>query len=119
MIAKRRPLVLSVLILLLGLSTLNALRILLTQRTFFVSHFPGASNAICTGYIVAALVILVGLVGLWQLKRWSVWVLAVATIATLGLDQLADAPATHKIATVSSMLMIIFFSKPVWPQLSR
>jgi len=117
MIVKSRPLGLSVLICLLGLSTMSALVVLLTRREFFVSQFPGATNTICTGYVLAALLILSGLAGLWQLKRWSVWVLAVATIATLGLDQIANAPTAHKAATVGSLLLIIALSKPVWHKL--
>ena len=93
---------------------MSALVVLLTRREFFVSQFPGATNTICTGYVLAALLILSGLAGLWQLKRWSVWVLAVATIATL---EIANAPTAHKAATVGSLLLIIALSKPVWHKL--
>ena len=104
---------------LLGLSTISALTVLLTKRAFFVSQFPGATDAICTGYVLTALLILFGLAGLWLLKRWSVWVLAIATFATLGLDQVANAPTVHKAATVASLLLIIALSKPVWHKLFR
>lgn len=115
--APKRPLLLSVLIILLALGTLNALRILFFQRDFFIAQFPGSTPLIIAAYATTAVAILLGLFGLWRLDRWSVPLLLLATVATLVLDFLASAPTGHKVATVMSLFAMAACSRPVWSKL--
>ena len=108
-----REYVLKGLILLLTASTLNALRIMILDRPFFVSQFPGATGAILFAYFLISLGLLVALFGLWQYRAWSIPVLIVLTGATILLDFLAKAPPTHKIASIIAMVTLFFLAKPI------
>lgn len=115
----KRPLGLTVIIFLLGLSTLKGMQVLLYERDFFVSEFPGATLPVLVAYGLTAMAILAGLYGLWGLKRWSVPILLAATALTLILDFVALAPPVHKMGSLLSMALVFWFSRPVWPVLLR
>lgn len=110
----KRSKALSVTIIIIALSTLNALRIAVFDRSFFVSLFPGAIGGVYIAYLIVALLLLIALGGLWFLKRWSILMLVGLTIVTLVLDQIASAPMAHKIASLIAALLILIMSRPVW-----
>lgn len=87
-------------------STLNALRIVLTDRDGFAMAFPGAEGPVGRALAIALpLALLLSIVGLWRWRRWGLWLLAAAGIATLAFDVLADGPRLHLAAALASLLI--------------
>jgi hypothetical protein len=95
------------------LSTLNALRIVLSDWPGFVTSFPGAASAGGRAAAIALpLALLAAIFGLWRWRRWGVWLLIVATVSTLAFDLLARGPWLHALAallaTAVSALLILW-----------
>jgi hypothetical protein len=87
-------------------STLNALRIVLTDRDGFATAFPGADGP--AGRVVAVVLplsLLISIVGLWRWRRWGLWLLAAASSATLAFDVLVGGPPLHLAAAIASILI--------------
>lgn len=88
----------------MSLSTLNALRIVLTDWPGFARSFPGAEVPIGRGLATTLpLLLLVSLAGLWRWRRWALQLLVIATVATLAFDAIARGPWLHMVAAVVSL----------------
>ncbi|MFN7941490.1 MAG: hypothetical protein U0X73_07805 [Thermoanaerobaculia bacterium] len=108
----RRPLFLSIVVILLALSTASGLVTLLWRRDDFLRAFPAATPAILVGYLVTAIAILASLFGLWRLRPWGLALAVLLVVPALGLDILAEAPLAHRIAVVVSTLVVV---AAAWP----
>lgn len=88
----------------MALSTLNALRIVLTDWPGFARSFPGAEGPVGRELaMVLPLLLLIALAGLWRWRRWALQLLVIATVATLGFDAIARGPRLHMIAAAVSL----------------
>jgi hypothetical protein len=81
-------------------STLNAVRIALTQREEFLAVFPGAAGWPLAAMAIVAAVGIVGKVGLWFWRRWAISLTVVTGMATIALDVIARAPVPHQVTVV-------------------
>jgi hypothetical protein len=106
MSARTRMLCWRVWLAMMALSTLNALRIVLTEWPEFAAAFPGAASP--AGRVVALLLsalLLVAIIGLWRWRRWGLYLLIVATMATLAFDLVARGPWLHVAAALASTVI--------------
>jgi hypothetical protein len=103
MSARTRVLCWRVWLAMMAVSTLNALRIVLTEWPAFAVAFPGAASP--AGRAVALLLpalLLIAVVGLWRWRRWGLCLLIAATVATLAFDLAARGPWLHLAAALAS-----------------
>lgn len=102
-----RLICLRALIVLMALSTANALRIVLWEWPMFEAAFPGVSSPGGKALaIVLPSMLLAALIGLWCWRRWALWLLAFATVATLIFDIAMHGPVLHLAAATVSTLVL-------------
>lgn len=91
------------------LSTLNALRIVLTRWSDFVLAFPGAASPVGHAMAIALpAALILGLLGVLSWRRWAVWWLAATALATVAFDLLARGPWLHLGAALVSAALMAF-----------
>lgn len=103
---RRAELALRILLLVLALSTVNALRIAITQRQFFEQQFPGASGVAYYLLLATALAGLASLLGLWRWRRVALGAYLALGIFAAGLDVWVSAPRAHLVATILATLIV-------------
>ena len=108
----RRPVFLTVMLILLGLGVLKASWTLLFQREAFGVAFSGSTPALelVAGLLTVGLA--VGLMSLWNWWRWAFLFLMADGLATLVLDLVVRAPWLH---TVTGAVGLALLCKAVWP----
>ncbi|MCU0411152.1 MAG: hypothetical protein MUF82_01270 [Bacteroidetes bacterium] len=110
-IANRRlALLFRVFIILLVLSTLNALRIFHFMPERFDAAFPGAVGSLRSAFLAASYIGLIALFGLLLFKRWALLTFLIVSLAAIVLDVLVDAPMLHQVAVVASASIAAAFS---------
>ena len=115
----RRPLGLSLTIVVLALSSVMGIWVALAERTKFEEAFPGATGLVYSLYLVCGVAVLVSLWGLWNLRIWALPVILMLSAIAAILDWVARAPLAHAIANVASVLLILISSKSILPYLFR
>lgn len=108
-----RPLLTTVLIVVVGAGTAIALWTAVMRRTEFEAAFPGLTPVLYLAYLATAGVSVVALAGLWRMQRWAPNVLAILGCTACLLDLLADAPFAHLATSALSTLLILASIFPV------
>ena len=111
---RRRPLGLVILVPLLALSTLNALRVGLTEPERLQALIPALGPVGLRLYLAAAGLILVALVGLWRLRAWGLWLSVGVTAAVIALDGVHGV-WLHALVSLVSQGLILWAVRPAWP----
>jgi len=101
-------------VILLSISTLNALRVALLRTEEFLPLFPGMTPSIFYAYLACAALILVSMAGIWFWRRWAVWMMLPLTALVFALDLIARAPMAHLVAGPLALSLLLLFIRPVW-----
>lgn len=109
---RRRPVLLTVVAVLLVLGAVKALFTLVLEREQFRTAFPGSTPALEVVAAFLALCLLGGAVALLAWQRWAVVALVVTAAVTLALDFVARAPWLH---TAAGAVLIVLLALAVWP----
>jgi hypothetical protein len=109
---QRRPLFLTVMLVLLCLGALKAVFTLLFQREQFRVVFSGSTPTLELVAGLLTLCLLVGVVSLWAWWRWAFLFLMAQGLATLVLDLLIRAPWAH---TITGAIALVLLCAAVWP----
>ena len=118
-IGPRRPLGLSLTVVVLALASVMGIWVALAERARFQEAFPGATCLIYWLYVVCGAAILASLWGLWRLRIWALPVIFMLSAISAVLDWVARAPIAHTIANVASLLLTLFSSRSILPDLLR
>jgi len=110
----RRPLGLSVLLVLLVVASAFGFYKVFTQRTEFFAEYPRLTPALWRCYLAIPALNLVSIAGLWSLRRWGYWLTCLILVLSLSIELYAMGLAPHVIRIPIVFGLISWFVIRSW-----
>ncbi len=113
----RRPLGLTVIIVLLALANTFGGIYGLTHRLDFFSQFPRLTSPLWNVYLLCPFIGITAMIAMWFWRRWGFWLACLGAAVVFAIELYVMGPAVGKIYRVPlSLALLIFFIRPVWNQ---